>query len=112
MTRLPRSRRARGSQARVDTRGTSRACGNGMRMITRLLLASVLAAGAAGLAGCGDVADCPALVTAGDSCASEGLSCFVGNSTCTCHGGQWGCGPEDLSMPLDLSPRDLGPATD
>ena len=76
-------------------------------MITRMLLASVLAIGASSFAGCGD-GDCPATVAAAASCTSNGLTCFNGNTSCTCSGGQWSC-PTDLpvAVPHDLATHDL-----
>jgi hypothetical protein len=77
-------------------------------MITRMLLASVLAIGAGSFAGCGD-ADCPATTSAGESCSSAGLSCFTAGGSCTCNNGRWACTDGDLPMvpPRDLSTHDL-----
>ncbi|MGZ3440815.1 MAG: hypothetical protein ACXVDD_14930 [Polyangia bacterium] len=71
-----------------------------------LLLASVLAIGAGSIAGCGDMADCPAAVAQGTSCTSNGLSCFQGADTCTCSGGAWSCKLGDAAVP-DLAAHDL-----
>ena len=79
-----------------------------MRTITRTLLASVLALGAATLTGCGNT-DCSAQVAAGASCSGEGLSCFTGVASCVCNHGTWSC-PMDMPDPVrfDMSkPRDL-----
>lgn len=83
-----------------------------MRMITAMLLASVLAIGAGSIAGCGET-DCPATVSAQSSCSSEGLSCFAGPASCTCVQGRWAC-VDDLPLRLtpDLSMRDLAPPVD
>ena len=81
-----------------------------MRMITRLLLASVLAIGAGSFAGCGDT-DCPADVTPAGSCSSAGLTCSVSaTGSCTCTNGSWSCTEvDDLPAPAphDLSMHDL-----
>jgi hypothetical protein len=78
-------------------------------MITRMLLASVLAIGAGSFAGCGDT-DCPAATSAGTSCSSAGLTCFNGAGTCTCNNGSWSCTHvDDLPAPV---PRDMLPARD
>jgi hypothetical protein len=76
-------------------------------MITRMLLASVLAIGASSFAGCGD-GDCPATVAEAASCSANGLTCFNGNASCVCSGGQWSC-PIDLPVPgpHDMTTRDL-----
>jgi hypothetical protein len=78
-------------------------------MITRMLLASVLAIGASSFAGCGDT-DCPASFAEGGSCSSEGLSCTAAASSCTCSGGVWAC-TDDLPFPamhdLPAHPHDL-----
>ena len=80
-----------------------------MRMITRMLLASVLAIGAGSFAGCGNT-DCPSTFTQGASCSSEGLSCTTSAESCACSGGHWVCaidfGPEpipDMAKPHDLA---------
>ena len=84
-------------------------------MITRMLLASVLAIGAGSFAGCGDT-DCPAETSAGTSCSSAGLTCFNGLGNCTCDNGSWVCTHADdlpFPVPRDMTPaRDLLPATD
>lgn len=84
-----------------------------MRMITRMLLASVLAIGAGSFAGCGDMADCPGSITGGDSCSAAGLSCSSGSFYCTCMSGLWAC-VDDLPPPIvhDMAMHDLAPATD
>jgi len=83
-------------------------------MITRMLLASVLAIGAGSFAGCGDdAADCPSNVAQGGACSTT-LSCFSGAMTCTCKSGSWSCdepAPRDFAVP-DLSLRDMTPSTD
>ena len=82
-------------------------------MITRMLLASVLAIGAGSFAGCGDdAADCPGTVAAGASCTTSGLACYAGSKLCVCTSHVWDCGlPVDMRVP-DLSLRDMTPATD
>jgi hypothetical protein len=83
-------------------------------MITRMLLASVLAIGAGSFAGCGDdTADCPASVGQGVACSTT-LTCFSGAMTCACKSGAWDCntpGPRDLAVP-DLSMHDMTPSAD
>ena len=84
-----------------------------MRMITRMLLASVLAIGAAAFAGCND-ADCPSSIMAASSCSAAGLSCSWGTGNCQCLNGQWACTDGDLPMvlPRDMSMRDLANPSD
>jgi hypothetical protein len=79
-----------------------------MRMITSLLLASLIAAG---IAGCDDTTDCPAAVAQGTSCTAAGLTCFSGANQCSCSGGQWQCKAPDMTVP-DLSVRDMTPPSD
>lgn len=81
-------------------------------MITRMLLASVLAVGASSFAGCGD-GDCPPSVTPFSSCSSAGLTCYYGIATCQCVNGLWSC-PTDMPMvPIrDLATHDLTPSSD
>lgn len=82
-------------------------------MITRMMLASVLAVGASLFAGCGQT-DCPDSITVGESCsAGSGLFCDYAGSTCMCESGKWQCsGPDihdvirDFSMPRDLTSSD------
>jgi hypothetical protein len=79
-----------------------------------MLLASVLAIGAAAFASCGDT-DCPSTgVTPLGSCSSAGLTCLDGESTCKCVDGKWQCAEFDLPMSIrDMSmPRDLTPESD
>ena len=79
-----------------------------------MLLASVLAIGAAAFAGCDDTADCPASFSAGGACTSPGLSCYAASNYCTCTSGVWACA-EDMPLPIihDMGPqRDLTPSTD
>ena len=84
-------------------------------MITRMLLASVLAIGAGSFAaGCGNT-DCPGSITGTESCSTEGLTCTPpGQETCTCSNGKWLCTDGDLPMPLlrDMSMRDLASSHD
>lgn len=77
-------------------------------MITRMLLASVLAIGAGSFAGCGDMADCPGAIAGGSSCSAEGLSCSSSGFNCTCVSGLWAC-VDDLPFPIvhDLAMHDL-----
>jgi hypothetical protein len=84
-----------------------------MKVLSRMLLASVLAIGAAAFGGCDDTADCPASFNGGAPCTSAGLTCFAGSASCTCTSGVWACN-NDLPFPLprDMTPRDLTPATD
>jgi hypothetical protein len=107
----PRAR----AQVRDDACGMRRAYRRCMRMITRMLLASVLAIGAGSFAGCGDT-DCPSTAAAASSCSGEGLSCSYGSTeTCTCRSGSWSCVESDdahFPMPRDMSMRDLAPAID
>ena len=70
-----------------------------MRMITRMLLASVLAVGAGSFAGCGTT-DCPSSVAQGVSCSTLGLTC----GDCTCTGKDWACSAPDFPFPV---PRDM-----
>ena len=79
-----------------------------------MLLASVLAIGAAAFAGCGDT-DCPADITNGGSCSSAGLLCDAAAGMCSCDGTRWSCVFNDMPAPplRDLStPRDLTPESD
>ena len=74
-------------------------------MITRMLLASVLAIGASNFAGCGDT-DCPASFTPGSPCTAAGLSCTTGGLGCTCTNG--GCPVDTISSASQCIPiRDL-----
>ncbi len=85
-----------------------------MRTITRILLASVLAIGAAAFAGCGDT-DCPAAVTNHTSCSSAGLTCDYENvGDCTCENGTWECSAPDIGPILehDMATRDLARQSD
>ncbi len=86
-------------------------------MITRMLLASVLAIGASSFAGCND-ADCPGSITPAASCSAEGLSCSSNSFNCTCLDGYWAC-VDDLPVTVvhdmarhDLSLPDEGPPGD
>ncbi len=80
------------------------------RLRTRVLLASVLAIGAA-VAGCGDVTDCPSAVADHMSCPTSGMTCFDGAMSCTCSGGSWQCKFPDMAVP-DLAMHDLRPEID
>jgi hypothetical protein len=86
-------------------------------MITRMLLASVLAIGASSFAGCGDT-DCPASFSPGSSCTAEGLSCTTpGGSSCQCLSGGWACFEGDMpivirDMAHDLATHDLANPSD
>ena len=86
-----------------------------MRIIARMLLASVLAVGAGSLAGCGD--SCPSQFSG--YCSTEGLTCTASGLTCTCTTGDWSCNEtnyppvRDLSAAVhDLSMPDLAPQSD
>ncbi len=79
-----------------------------MRTITGLLIASLLAVAALGVAGCDDTTDCPAAVAQGTSCTSAGLSCFAGADQCTCTSGLWQCQAPDMKVP-DLAVHDMTP---
>jgi hypothetical protein len=82
-------------------------------MITRMLLASVLAIGASNFAGCGDT-DCPASFTPGSPCTAAGLSCTTGGLGCTCTNGGWACDDGDLPFPIvrDMATHDLANPSD
>lgn len=81
-------------------------------MITRMLLASVLAVGAASFAAC-DMADCPSSFSSGESCSAEGLSCAAAGEQCNCLNGKWVCAADlpDV-LPRDMSMRDLATPSD
>jgi hypothetical protein len=82
-----------------------------MRMITNLLVASLLAIA---VAGCDDTADCPAAVVQDGQCSSAGLICFDGSTQCTCTSGAWLCRGADMPLELRdlLPPPDVRPSTD
>jgi hypothetical protein len=86
-------------------------------MITRMLLASVLAIGAGCFAGCGD-SDCPSAFAGATSCSGDGLVCGNAGVTCTCHDGQWDCVEGDLPMVVrdmtrpDMANLDMTTTTD
>ena len=84
-------------------------------MITRMLLASVLAIGAGSFAGCGDT-DCPATMSAGTSCIVGGAHLLRRpNGNCTCNDGAvelHDVGHLPAAPPHDMTTRDLRPATD
>ena len=101
------------AKVRAMPRGTRRAFSRRMRMITRMLLASVLAIGASSFAAC-DMADCPSTISGGDSCSAVGLSCSAGGGHCDCLNGHWACTDGDLPMvpPRDMTMRDLANPSD
>ena len=74
-----------------------------------MLLASVLAVGAAAFAGCGET-DCPETISAQASCSSSGLACTTSFGICTCDGTSWSCAiGGDMPIPIvrDMTTRDL-----
>jgi hypothetical protein len=83
-------------------------------MITRMLLASMLAIGAAAFAGCDDMADCPSTVADTAACSANGLTCDSSGSSCTCSGGHWVCAFHDMpaGQPRDMTMRDLANPSD